>query len=351
MRILISGYYGFGNAGDEALLMSLLQALPRTVEPIVLSQTPELTAQTYNVQAYPRMDGLILLKLLQSAQAFIWGGGSLLQDVTSWQSPLYYLSLMALAQRLGLTTIAWAQGIGPLQYGWNRWLTRECLRRCAIVSIRDPQADALLKTWRIPHHIGCDPVWILTPTEALPWQPPEARCVALVLRAHPDLTTQRLRILIQALTDFQRRQQVHLILVPFQLDPHTQVGPDLVIAQAVNEGLPGSSEVVVLQDPRQLRALFQHVEMTIAMRYHGLVMAAAAGCKCFSLSYDPKVMALAKQLDMPVWDLKALPEDPQTMTQAWCNYFEAEHGLGAAGLERWQQSGRIHADLLQQALS
>ena len=34
MRVLLSGYYGKGNGGDEALLATLLQMLPLDVTPV-----------------------------------------------------------------------------------------------------------------------------------------------------------------------------------------------------------------------------------------------------------------------------------------------------------------------------
>ena len=54
MRVVLCGYYGMGNGGDEALLASLLQMLPSQVKPVVLSGDPEQTAQCYGVEAYHR---------------------------------------------------------------------------------------------------------------------------------------------------------------------------------------------------------------------------------------------------------------------------------------------------------
>ena len=89
MRAVISGYYGKGNGGDEALLMTLLQMLPSQVEPIVLSANPKKTQQQYGVKTCPNRSGLAILKALRTSDIFIWGGGSLMQDVTSLQSPIY----------------------------------------------------------------------------------------------------------------------------------------------------------------------------------------------------------------------------------------------------------------------
>lgn len=74
-RVICSGYYGKGNGGDEALLASLLQMLPPTVEPIILSGNPSQTQNHYQVEACDRMNGMEVLSALRRADALIWGGG------------------------------------------------------------------------------------------------------------------------------------------------------------------------------------------------------------------------------------------------------------------------------------
>src|SRR5689334_15311353 len=125
MRALLSGYYGKGNGGDEALLATLLQMLPSHVTPVVLSGNPKETSDRYGVESHNRMAFLPVLQALRSCDVFIWGGGSLIQDVTSSVSPFYYGGLMGLAQRMGLKTVAWAQGIGPLVRPQTRWLAKQ----------------------------------------------------------------------------------------------------------------------------------------------------------------------------------------------------------------------------------
>ena len=67
---------------------------------------------------------------------------------------------------------------------------------------------------------------------------------------------------------------------------------DLPIAEYIQPRLPGPNQIYALANPRQLKGLFRGVEMTIGMRFHALIMAAAEGCRCFAISYDPKVSYL-----------------------------------------------------------
>lgn len=320
-RAILCGYYGKGNGGDEALLATLLQMLPDSVLPIVLSGNPAQTQKQYGVTAIDRSSTQAVWQALRQSDAFIWGGGSLMQDSTSALSPLYYAGLMGLAQRLGRVTIAWAQGIGPLNRSFTRWLTHTAYAGCTAVSVRDRGSAALLQDWQIVGSMAPDPVWALTATPVTSlWQSAAPR-VAVALRPHPSLAPERLALLTQALIDFQAATQTCIVLVPFQPIQ------DLAIAQAIQSQLPGESQIIQLADPRQLKGIFREVDMTISMRYHGLIMAAAEGCRCFALSYDPKVRQLMDELHLPGWDLTAadataMPTDAKSLTQAWLNTYQ-----------------------------
>lgn len=344
IQAVLCGYYGKGNGGDEALLASLLQMLPAQVEPLVLSGSPIQTHNRYNVTAIDRNNPQLLLQALRRSQVFIWGGGSLIQDATSALSPLYYTGLMQLAQRLGLTTIAWAQGIGPLRRSTTRWLARNTFSSCAAVSVRDAGSAALLSDWQIPFTLAPDPVWAL---ESLPvdglWDLPAPR-VAVNLRTHPLLTPERLEHLTQALIAFQKATQVCILLVPFQ------ASQDLAIAQAIQPRLPGASRIFSLDNPQQLKGLFRGVEMTIAMRFHGLIMAAAQECRCFALSYDPKVSQLMEQLAIPGWELSQIPDDPNQICQIWLEHYANGVGLSNAQIQFQIDRALIHQEVLHKAI-
>jgi hypothetical protein len=85
MQAVICGYYGQGNGGDEALLVSLLEMLPSHVKPIVLSANPEQTSRCYGVESCPNRSFPEIIKVLRRSQVFIWGGGSLMQAIASWR--------------------------------------------------------------------------------------------------------------------------------------------------------------------------------------------------------------------------------------------------------------------------
>ena len=102
-KVLFSGYYGFDNSGDDAILHAIvndIRAIDPTIQLNVLSYDPARTRRLYNVNATQRFHYGSVKKALKSADLLISGGGSLLQDETSSRSLYYYLGVMALAKRM-----------------------------------------------------------------------------------------------------------------------------------------------------------------------------------------------------------------------------------------------------------
>lgn len=344
IRAVCSGYYGKGNGGDEALLASLLQMLPESVTPIVLSGNPAQTRDRYGVAAVDRVNALQVLSVLRQSQVFIWGGGSLMQDATSAISPFYYGGLMGMAQRLGLKTIAWAQGIGPLKRPLTRELARRSFAGCTAASVRDRASAALLFDWQIPFYLAPDPVWALeAKAVAGLWDLPAPR-VAVTLRSHPLLTPARLANFTKALVDFQKATRTCILLVPFQ------ASQDLAIAQSIQPQLTGPSHIFQLEDPRELKGVFRGVEMAIGMRLHSLIVAAAEECRCFALSYDPKVSQLMAELEIPGWELDQMPDDPTVISTTWMENYANGEPLSKAQIQSLVDRALIHREVLKEAI-
>ncbi|NJN31218.1 MAG: polysaccharide pyruvyl transferase CsaB [Synechococcales cyanobacterium RM1_1_8] len=344
MRVVLCGYYGKGNGGDEALLATLLQMLPEQATPIVLSGDVERTRQQYGVEVCDRTNSFALLSTLGNANAFIFGGGSLIQDASSALSPLYYCGLMGLAQQFGLITLAWSQGVGPLQRPLTRWLARQAFQKCDGVSVRDGGSAQQLKAWNVDCLLAPDPVWALDGIDCEPLKLPSPR-IAVCLRAHPSLTPARLARLIQALGKLQQRTDAGILLLPFQ------PSQDRAIAEQIQQSLPGPCQLLEISDPRYLKGIFRQVDLTLSMRLHGLIMAAAEGCRCHALSYDPKIDRLMEDLSLPGWSLEALPDSAEAIAEAWTTEFHQGQSLGGAQIQSLRDRALMHRDLLHQALA
>src|SRR5256712_6245074 len=133
---------------------------------VVLSGNPTQTHRLHGVRAMSRITGA--LRALPGADLFISGGGSLIQDVTSARSALYYLGLLGLATVLARATVVYAQGIGPLRRGWLRTLATGVLNRVTLITVRDEDSRRLLQELAVrrPVQVVADPAFALEPVPA-----------------------------------------------------------------------------------------------------------------------------------------------------------------------------------------
>ncbi|RYG68012.1 polysaccharide pyruvyl transferase CsaB, partial [bacterium] len=174
MNFLLNGYFGFDNAGDEAVLAAMLAEL-RSLAPnatfVATSGNPSQTKAMHGCEAIGRQTPGELFKAIQACDVFISGGGSLVQDVTSFRNVVYYTTLLRLAKMLGKKTMVYAQGVGPLNSGKSRRLARKMFQSADIVTVRDPDSAALLREIGVTREVQvtADPVW------KLPSQPQNQR--------------------------------------------------------------------------------------------------------------------------------------------------------------------------------
>jgi polysaccharide pyruvyl transferase CsaB len=338
-KAIICGYYGQGNAGDEALLVCVLERLPNNFQPIVLSGNPSKTSKDYGVISYSRKDIIKEIFKLRKKDLFIWGGGSLIQDVTSIKSALFYLGLMILAQLKGLKTIAYAQGIGPIKTPFIVWLTKIVLKKCDGVSVRDQASAKLLEKWNIKYIIAADPVWALSSkiNENLELLPKPR--IAVNLRWHSSLTEEKIEIISEALIDFQKATKTNIILVPFQKSK------DLEICEKIGEKLKENYQIIIIENPQELKGLFKQIDMTIGMRLHSLIMAKSEKCKCFALSYDPKVTSLMIDTNIEGYELENLPYQSNIITEKWLQIYENVANLSDNKIESLAESALQHQHL------
>ena len=82
-RVLIFGYYGFRNTGDEAILAGMLRDLRGEIadlEAIVVSGDPAGTSRDHGVRAVLFTDVPRLIDAARESEAILLGGGGLFHD-------------------------------------------------------------------------------------------------------------------------------------------------------------------------------------------------------------------------------------------------------------------------------
>src|SRR4051812_46943359 len=114
MRVLIAGYYGFDNAGDEAILACILadlRALDARLDATVLAEDTAGTAAAHHVTSLHWRDIAGISAAVAAADLVIVGGGGLFQDTLAFDPEAiltarhhgisYYGGIPLLAARLG----------------------------------------------------------------------------------------------------------------------------------------------------------------------------------------------------------------------------------------------------------
>jgi polysaccharide pyruvyl transferase CsaB len=302
-RFLISGYYGFGNLGDEALLAVIVGHLrvryPGAVIE-VLSHDPGATARAYGVEATPRASPGAVRRAIERADVVLSGGGGLLQNVTSLRSLLYYAGIVRTAVRAGKKTMIFAQSIGPLDF-WGRAMVRQFCRGVERATVRDERSRALLAGLlpQTPVERTADPVFLFEPSEQTLDLAAEGLAddgtplvVVSVRRWHgADATATALAVAIDRLSE---RAGARVALLPLG-------GPSDAEASTSVIRKCRSTPVLLPDYPLpQAAQVIGRASLVIGMRLHALIIAARLGIPFVALPYDPKVTSLCEDLHYPL---------------------------------------------------
>ena len=345
LHVLIGGYAGCGNLGDDAILRRIAacwqgQAAPRSL----ISLSPDaplvhpyarlsLTALTGTGEASPfgipciarRGAWRMLARRMREADAFVLGGGALLQNCSAHgsRSLIYYVGLLWLARLYGCPFCLLANGVGPLTGSLAMRAVGAVLRRAAGISVRDSGSGRLLLSLGVvPSRLAyeADPVLSVVPVRA----DQAARFVQeriafsslrpfLCVVPRPCENASCLQSIADALSRLVRERGVIPLLFPFDAQK------DAVICRRMARQSGGA--VISCEDERMAAGIFARSRGVLSLRLHGLILAKAVGCRAIALPYspnDPKATDFAAAADFSVLSPYATADD---IYGAMCNTF------------------------------
>lgn len=305
-NIVISGYYGFGNLGDEAVLYSILLTLRKSIPGLditVLSNDPAATVRDYGVRTADRWNIRAVAGALRKADLLVSGGGSLLQDVTGLQSLLYYLGVIWLARLLGRPVMYYAQGIGPVNTKTGRRLVELATRGVRAVTVRDEESRQDLRAMGVKRtiEVTADPVLGLQPGDINLAEGagilrqyginPGTGVVGVSIRSLPGQASWEMD-LARALDNLVVAGRT-VVFIPMQSPA------DLVISREVAAAMREPSIIISekLNVP-QVISLIGNLDLLLGMRLHALIFAAVCGVPPLGIVYDPKVERFLKRIDV-----------------------------------------------------
>jgi len=314
VKIMISGYYGFNNTGDEAILRSMVRVFKEKlpgVEIVVLSQNPLQTSQSYQVKAINRLHLINILNCLRDTNLFISGGGGLLQDSTGrgW-SILYYLGLILGAMLFRVPVMIYAQGVGPINKKLNKLLIRWILNKIDIITVRDNPSKELLKSMGVLKPaiwVSSDPCFLLKkksinhniiknfPDILELTKSNNYPLVGVSIREYKGNRTDLKRIVAQLADDIIENYKAKIIFLPFKFDE------DLCLSEEVLFLMKNKSQANILRarlEPEELLLLISQLSLMIGMRLHSIIFSSMVNIPFIALNYDPKVKNFVEDLDL-----------------------------------------------------
>lgn len=317
-KIVLCGYYGFGNSGDDLLLESISGGLRRNIpdaEIKVMSNAPRRTGKFFGIRCINRYHPLTVLYHILRADLFISGGGTLLSDSTSDRSLLYYTALISLAKRLGTKVMVYGSGIGPVTSDKSRKRVLKALRKCDAISVREesslieireyesriadgqPSVLGKVKITADPAFLAelpCDPAWdenVAARSGVIKGE----KYFALALRPWKACKEDFEDEIVKFCKVIHERGYSPLI-IPMQKNYDENLAGRLY--ERIRE-TDGNTALAVLHSPSDAAILFRFCDFAVGMRLHSLIYAALAGKPAICLSYEPKTDAISDQLGFP----------------------------------------------------
>lgn len=318
-NIVISGYYGYANAGDEAMLSAMIDVLTERdpqVHITVISGNPEDTKKRHGVDSVHRFHLPRITSALAKCDLLISGGGSLLQDVTSWRSLYYYLSIVTMAKAFGKPVMLYAQGIGPLRGKNARRAMKLIGNRVDVITVRDEGSRRELDRLGVtrPHiEVTADPVLAIHPANLT---------LGRTILEKSGLCKKKPIIAFavrewEAKNDYKKALAMTADRIAEELDAQVLYLPmqypcDVEAAKRIRNK-SRYKNAIFLEDEyttTELLSLVGNVDLLIGIRLHALIFAGVMEVPMIGISYDPKLDRFMESIgDQCVADLESLTSD------------------------------------------
>ncbi|MDW0108694.1 polysaccharide pyruvyl transferase CsaB [Sporosarcina aquimarina] len=313
MKIVLSGFYGLGNTGDEAILKAIIDNLRAELdnpEITVFSLSPEQTASDHSVSSVYRgwrHGNKEKIKALRKADLLISGGGGLLQDTYPTKflfGPLpYYLLIVLLAKLCGTKVMFFSQGIGPVTSNWGKTLMKGLANKADFVTVRDEYSKTYLENLGVTK-----PETVVTADIVFAFKSDEdtsaydslsltgdERLVAVAPRPWFEHEDAYIAKLAWTLDELIEQRKVTPVFVPME-PPY-----DTNVSKKVQALMKHADQTKILGEhftPNQFYNFIEQTDLTIALRLHALIFAALSNVPHVGLSYDRKVESFLKRSGM-----------------------------------------------------
>ena len=345
LNVLIVGYYGFENAGDEAILRAIvsdLRALHPDIGITAVSGNPAGTSELHGIAAISWRDSLAVFDAVSEADLTIVGGGGIFHDywgfdpnlfLTDRQSGIaFYTAPAVLAALQGKPVVLYAVGVGPLLSGHAKRFTRVACEAASAITVRDEGSKRLLESIGVSGDrvtVTADPVFSLSPEDAafeefMPTGMDLKKPLVAVSVRHWDVGVESAfweREFAAGLDRFLANEGGTVFFLPFGRLSGTREN-DQAVSERIQSLMRRRDRTAVIScNPGsvELLNLFGRCDLTVGMRLHALMFGALNRVPCVAVSYDPKVTSFMERIGSPdAIDIGSLEADvlARTMSDA-----------------------------------
>jgi len=348
MRLVIVGYYGFRNLGDEVILSSMLRELRSAtggVECIVTSGNPALTSEQHGVRAVHWRDIPAIVDAVAGSDAVILGGGGLFHDLWGfpgetvltpdhWGIP-YFAGPAVLSSLHGKPLVLYGVGVESIADAGAREMTRAVFELSWAATVRDEVSASFLRELGVPpdrFEVTADPAWLfgVTPDASMEETLSERGegdpfRIGVALRSWGEgAEAGWLDEVASALEKFAISLGARVSMVPFQVLSGEEGYDDRLVARAIEERFTRRDLIEIAAAPHDAAEAvesFRRCHVTLGMRYHSILLAALAGSPVVGLAYAPKVRGLMRQLHMEdrCFEVDSVGREPlgEALQRAW----------------------------------
>lgn len=326
LKVVINGWYGHLNAGDDAILQVFIdQATARlNCDIVVMSERPENIPQTSNVRSifHPQatfkgivgaaLDGSLFRHLhhIRTCDLFVLGGGGLLRDNTSWRNLVRLLDDIWLSKLFGRKVMLYAIGVGPFRSRAGKYLIAASVKMCDLITVRSENDAKLLRDIGVPAqqiHVVADPAFLLQPAppndERLQEILSDRKRVglfptfSLIMEGQDRSHLNRIAAALDKMAEFDG---LRFVVLPMQVSDSEM--DDVEMAHAIKAAMKYPESILIYENrlnPAELKWATSQTLFNVTLRLHAMIFSLGAYAPVVAINYEPKVANVFSSLDSP----------------------------------------------------
>ena len=359
-RILMYGYFGAGNMGDEAILevqSKILKQLAPDIEISIFTRNIE-RAKELNLIPYKFDNIFEIFEAIESCDLIISGGGELFQDITGTSTPLYYGLMMFLGKIAKKPVFAFGQGFGSITTKEGISYTKQLLQYCTIATFRDEESLKAFKEFapNVPVYYTADPAFAYE--QGNPEKGKELlnkmgvknnkKIIYFSIREFKGIDYTTIAEGINKWYDLQEDKNIQFIIIPYQYCFDENISKNISNLIKFEHYITGELKVSEFMD---LLAV-DNCELIISTRLHGIILGSIANRCCVAISYLSKVQRICDILNAPYIKLEEITPESicNLLNNTWLNrkeICEKEYNIALKEKEKVYETAKMALDLLK----